>query len=123
MINPFLGHKNKSLGPRQHNLKKPLSGGYPWEPEFQNSEYEVHQVGPKDCESQNFSFLAFIETELVSRQISATATETETARDRRKKIIAQITKKNIFLDSKTSYSICSQKKKQLFHKNPTPQIS
>jgi hypothetical protein len=47
---------------------------------LQNSEYKVHQVGPKDYLSQNFSSLAFIETELVSRQISATAT----ARDRRK---------------------------------------
>jgi hypothetical protein len=34
-----------------------------------NSEYEVHQVGPKDYGSQNFSFLAFLGTELVSRQI------------------------------------------------------
>jgi hypothetical protein len=46
---------------------------------FQNSEYEVHQVGPKDYGSQNFSFLAFIGTELVSIQIFCT-----TARDRRK---------------------------------------
>jgi hypothetical protein len=46
---------------------------------IRNSEYEVHQVGPKDYGSQNFSFLAFIGTELVSRQITATAT----ARDRR----------------------------------------
>jgi hypothetical protein len=37
---------------------KPLLGGYHKELEFQNSEYEVHQVGPKDFESQNFSFLA-----------------------------------------------------------------
>jgi hypothetical protein len=42
----------------------------------------VHQVGPKDYGSQNFSFLDFIGTELVLRQISATATAT--ARDRRK---------------------------------------
>jgi hypothetical protein len=41
------------LGPKQQNLKKPLLGGYPKEPEFQN--YEVHQVGPKDYGSQNFS--------------------------------------------------------------------
>jgi hypothetical protein len=39
-------------------LQIPLFGGYLKEPEFQNSEYEVHQVGPKDSESQNFSFLA-----------------------------------------------------------------
>jgi hypothetical protein len=25
-------------------------------PEFQNSEYEVHQVGPKNSGSQNFNF-------------------------------------------------------------------
>jgi hypothetical protein len=32
--------------------------GYPKNPEFQNSdEYEVHQVGPKDAGSKNFSFL------------------------------------------------------------------
>jgi hypothetical protein len=36
--------------------------------------YEVHQVGPKDNESQNFRFKALIGTELVPRQISATAT-------------------------------------------------
>jgi hypothetical protein len=46
------------------------------------TEYEVHQVGPKNYGSQNFSFLAFIGTELVSRKISATVA---TARDRRKK--------------------------------------
>jgi hypothetical protein len=26
---------------------------------YRNSEYEVHQVGPKNTESQNLSFLAF----------------------------------------------------------------
>jgi hypothetical protein len=26
---------------------------------IQNSEYEVHQVGPKDSGSQNFSFFSF----------------------------------------------------------------
>jgi hypothetical protein len=77
-IKLFIGHENKSFGPKKHNLKKSLLGGYPKEPEFQNSEYEVHQVGPKDCGRQKFSFPAFIGTELVSRQISATAT----ARDR-----------------------------------------
>ena len=62
-------------------LSQNLYGRYPQDSKFQNSEYEVHQVGPKDSGSQNFSFLAFIQAELVSRQISATAT----ARDRRKK--------------------------------------
>jgi hypothetical protein len=38
-------------------LQKPLFGGYPEEPEFQNSEYAGHQVGSKDSESQNFSSL------------------------------------------------------------------
>jgi hypothetical protein len=63
-------------------------GRYPKDSKFQNSEYKVHQVGPKDYGSQNFNSLAFIGTELVSRQISATATATATAtaRDRRKKI-------------------------------------
>jgi hypothetical protein len=27
---------------------------------FQNSEYEVHQIGPKNYGSQNYSFLAFM---------------------------------------------------------------
>jgi hypothetical protein len=35
-----------------------LYGRYPKDSKFQNSEYEVHQVGPKDYGSQNFSFLA-----------------------------------------------------------------
>jgi hypothetical protein len=38
-------------------LQKPLLGGYLKEPKFQNSGYEVHQVGPKEAGSQNFSFL------------------------------------------------------------------
>jgi hypothetical protein len=38
-IKPFSDHENRSLGPKQQNLEKPLSGGYPEEPEFQNSEY------------------------------------------------------------------------------------
>jgi hypothetical protein len=62
-------------------LSRNLYGRYPKDSKFQNSEYEVHQFGPKEYESQNFSFLAVVETELVSRQISATAT----ARDRLKK--------------------------------------
>jgi hypothetical protein len=59
-----------------------LYGRYPKDSKFQNSEYEVHQVDPKDYGSQSFSFLAFMGTELVSRQIFAMATTT--ARDRRK---------------------------------------
>jgi hypothetical protein len=61
------------------SLNRNLYGRYPKDSKFQNSEYEVHQVGPKDYGSQNFTFLAFIGTELVSRQIFPTAT----ARDRR----------------------------------------
>jgi hypothetical protein len=68
----------------RRSLSRTLYGRYPKDSKFQKSEYEVHQVGPKDCGNQNFSFLAFIETELMSRQISATA------RDRRKKIYAKI---------------------------------
>jgi hypothetical protein len=41
-IKPFLDHENRSLGPKQQNLEKPLLGGYPEEPEFQNSEYAGH---------------------------------------------------------------------------------
>jgi hypothetical protein len=29
MIKPFLDHENRSLGPKQQNLEKPLLGGYP----------------------------------------------------------------------------------------------
>jgi hypothetical protein len=57
-------------------------GGYLKEPVFQNSEYEVHQVGPKDITgSQNFSFLALMAEPVGEVQILRTAT----ARDRRKK--------------------------------------
>jgi hypothetical protein len=45
-------------------LQKPLFGGYLYEPEFQNYEFEVHQVGPKDSVSQNFSFLALLRPSL-----------------------------------------------------------
>jgi hypothetical protein len=38
--------------------------------EFQNSEYEVHQVGSNEAGSQNFSFLALNTAELAARQIS-----------------------------------------------------
>jgi hypothetical protein len=70
----------------RRSLSRNLYGRYPKDSKFQNSEYEVHQVGPKYYGSQNFSFLAFIGTELVSRQISATAAM---ARDRRNFFIAQ----------------------------------
>jgi hypothetical protein len=51
----------------------------------------VHQVGPKDSGSQNFSFLALKAEPVGEVQIlrtataMATATATATARDRRKK--------------------------------------
>jgi hypothetical protein len=31
MIKPFSGHENRSLVPKQQNLKRPLLGGYPKE--------------------------------------------------------------------------------------------
>jgi hypothetical protein len=40
-------------GSTQQNLKKTLLGGYHKESEFQNSEYEVDQVGLKYSGSQN----------------------------------------------------------------------
>jgi hypothetical protein len=52
--------------------------------EFQNSEYEVHQVGPKDSGSQNFSLLA-LKAEPVS-EVQILRTATATARDGRKKL-------------------------------------
>jgi hypothetical protein len=39
--------------------------------EFQNSEYEVHQVGSNEAGSQNFSFLALNTAELAAPQISS----------------------------------------------------
>jgi hypothetical protein len=59
-------------------LSRNLYGRYPGDSKFQNSGSEVHQVGPKNYVSQNFSFLAFMGTELVSIQIYAALT----ARDR-----------------------------------------
>jgi hypothetical protein len=52
-IKPFSDHENRSSGPNlQNHKKKPLLGGYPKEPEFQNSEYdEVLQVVSKDSGS------------------------------------------------------------------------
>jgi hypothetical protein len=41
-IKLFSDHENRSLGPKQQNLEKPLLGGYPSEPEFQNFEYAGH---------------------------------------------------------------------------------
>jgi hypothetical protein len=58
-IKPFLGQETWSLGPKLHNLKKPLLGGYP-EPEFLNSENAGHQVGPNEARNQNFSFLGLM---------------------------------------------------------------
>jgi hypothetical protein len=81
-------------------LQKPLLGGYLKELEFQNSEYKVHQFGPKDSESQNFSLLALKAEPVSEVQIlrTATATTTATARDRRNFFIAQI----MFLSHKKS---------------------
>jgi hypothetical protein len=45
----------------------------------------VHQVGPKDSGSQNFSFLALKAEAVGEVQILRTATAAATARDRRKK--------------------------------------
>jgi hypothetical protein len=39
--------------------------------QFQNSEYEVHQVGSNEAGSQNFSFLALNTAELAARQIAS----------------------------------------------------
>jgi hypothetical protein len=66
------------------NSKTAKTSLYLKEPEFQNSEYEVHQVGPKDSGSQNFSFLALKAEPVGEVQILRTATATATARDRRK---------------------------------------
>jgi hypothetical protein len=55
---------------------------------FKIHDYKVHQVGPKDSGSQNFSFLALKAEPVAEVQILRSATAT--ARDRRKKFIAQI---------------------------------
>jgi hypothetical protein len=60
-----------------------LYGRYLKDYEFQDFEYEVHQVGLKDFGSQNFSFLAVEGAKLASTQFFST-TVTATARDRRK---------------------------------------
>jgi hypothetical protein len=80
-------------------LSRNLYRSYPKDSKSQNSEYEVHQVGPEDKGSQNFRFLAFIGTELVSRKISATAT----ARDRRKKNYHYFAHIHMWLASKKHY--------------------
>jgi hypothetical protein len=72
------------LGIKQQNLKKPLLGGYPQEPEFQNSECEMHQVGSKDSRNQNFRTLAFKEEAVGVTQIYPTTATAATARERRK---------------------------------------
>jgi hypothetical protein len=54
-IKPFSGHKNQPSGLKQQNLKN-LSEVATLR--NLNSKYEVHQVGPNDSGSQNFSFLA-----------------------------------------------------------------
>jgi hypothetical protein len=51
----FHGYENRSLGLQQQNLKKPLLGGYPWEPEFKNSEYASWPKWGR--EPKAFSFL------------------------------------------------------------------
>jgi hypothetical protein len=51
---------------------------------FQNSEYEVHQVGLKEPGSQNFRTLAFKGEAVGVTQIYATTATAATARDRRK---------------------------------------
>jgi hypothetical protein len=61
---------------------------YPWDVKFQNSEYEMHQVGPKDYGSQNFRFLALSAEAVGEAKILCSAAAT--ARDRRKKIVAEI---------------------------------
>jgi hypothetical protein len=53
---------------------------------FQNSEYEVHQVGSNEAGSHNFSFLALNTAELAAPQISSKkpTARPATPRDRRK---------------------------------------
>jgi hypothetical protein len=50
---------------------------------FQNSEYEVHQVGSYQAGSQNFSFLALNTAELAARQISSKNPRQRQCRQRR----------------------------------------
>jgi hypothetical protein len=70
----------------------------------------VHQVGPKDSGSQNFSFLALKAEPVGEVQILRTATATATARDRRKKFIAQI----MFFSHKKSKNVKISNKKFSF---------
>jgi hypothetical protein len=77
---------------------KPQKSSLRWltlDPEFQISEYEVHQVGLKDSGSQNFSPLALKEKAVDVIQILCT---TATARDRRIFFFAQ----NMFFSYKKS---------------------
>jgi hypothetical protein len=76
---------------------------------FQNSEYEMHQVGPKDSVSLNFSFIDLKAEAVCEAQILRTPTATARARDGRKfcyflnhviyadKVLKMKMSKNIFL--------------------------
>jgi hypothetical protein len=50
-------------------LSQNLCGRYPKDSKFQKSEYEVHQIGPKDPGSKNFSLLVSKGDEPASTQI------------------------------------------------------
>jgi hypothetical protein len=52
-INPFLGHENRSLKKSQ----KPLQGGYPKEPEFQDSEFVVLFLDTKILDKRAVRFI------------------------------------------------------------------
>jgi hypothetical protein len=70
---------------------------------FQNSEYEVHQVDPKDSGSHNFSFLALKREVVGVTQILRTAT----ARDGRKIFILSL--KSLFIHKKSkNIKICEK---------------
>jgi hypothetical protein len=72
--------KTSPEGLNSKTAKKTLLNSYLKEPEFQNSQYEVHQVGSKDSGSQNFSFIA-LKTEPVG-DVRILRTATAPARDR-----------------------------------------
>jgi hypothetical protein len=57
---------------------------------FKITEYEVHQVGPKDSRSQNFSSLGLMALAVGVAQILRTVTATATARADGIFFIAQI---------------------------------
>jgi hypothetical protein len=56
--------------------------GYPKEPEFENSEYAGHQVGPNEAGNQNFSSLGLVAKAVGVAQIFR-STAKAPARDRR----------------------------------------